>query len=285
MALRDKQTAVEDAELALSTAEKRSESTLRQKQVAVEQSQKRLDKLNQQLKERNDELAKMILKAPCPGIVIYGDPRYTWDDYTQNFKVGGEIWGGNTMFTIPDLRVMQVKLQVHEADINKIKLDMHTKVTMDTYPGVLIQGKVTKIAAIATEGNQEVKKFDVEVTLDAVAEVELKPGISAKAEVMIDTRKDAVYVPLQCVFLEGGKHWCYAIDAARRPQRTEVKPGLSNDSYLEIVEGLAQGQQVLLYNPSVPTGAPSPEEKEEKPEALPAAAPQAPPAGVAPAGP
>ena len=282
MTLRDKVTVLEDAELALSTAEKRSESTLRQKEVAVEQAQKRLDKLNQQLKERQEELGKMILKAPCPGIVIYGDPRYSWDDFTQNLKVGGEIWGGNTLFTIPDLRVMQVKLQVHEADINKIKLEMATRVTMETYPGVLMAGKVTKIAAIATEGNQEVKKFDVEVTLEARTDVELKPGISAKAEVMIDVRKDATYVPLQCVFLEGGKHWCYVLDAARTPQRVEVKPGLSNDSYLELLEGLTAGQQVLLYNPSVPTGAPAPEDKEKAEEAPPAPAaapPAAPPAG------
>lgn len=286
MALRDKVTDLEDADLALSTVQKRTESTLRQKQVAVEQAQKRLDKLNEQLKERNEELTKMILKAPCPGIVIYGDPRFTWDDFSQNLKVGSEIWGGNTLFTIPDLRVMQVRLQVHEADINKIKLEMTTRVTMETYPGILIYGKITKIAAIATEGNQEVKKFDVEVTLDAITEVELKPGISAKAEVMIDVRKDATYVPFQCVFLESGKHWCYTVDAARQPQRVEVKPGMSNDSYLEIVEGITAGQQVLLYNPSVPTGAPSPEDKEKTPEVPPpATAPAAAPSAAPPAGP
>ncbi len=285
MSLRDKVTGLEDADLALSTAEKRTESTLRQKEVAVEQAQKRLDKLNEQLKERQEELGKMILKAPCPGIVIFGDPRYSWDDFTQNLKVGGEIWGGNTLFTIPDLRVMQVKLQIHEADINKIKLEMAVRVTMETYPGILMAGKVTKIAAIATEGNQEVKKFDVEVTLEARADVELKPGISAKAEVMIDVRKDATYAPLQCVFLEGGKHWCYGLDAARQPQRLEVKPGLSNDSYLEILEGLTAGQQVLLYNPSVPTGAPPPEDKNKTNEAPPATAPAAAPPAAPPAGP
>ena len=44
--------------------------------------------------ESNEELAKMVLKAPCPGIVIYGDPRYMWSDMSSNMKVGGEIWGG-----------------------------------------------------------------------------------------------------------------------------------------------------------------------------------------------
>lgn len=293
MTLRDKVTALEDTTLGLETAEKRATSTLRQKEVAVEQAQKRLDKLNDQLKKNQEEMEKMILKAPCPGIVIYGDPRYSWYGMDQNMKVGGEIWGGNTLFTIPDLRVMQVKLQVHEADINKIKQDMAARVTMETYSGLLLAGKITKIAAIASgasnpwEGNQEVKKFDVEITLESTAEVELKPGISAKAEILIDTRKDAIYVPLQCVFLESGKHWCYVLDAQRQPQRTEVKPGLSNDNYLEVLEGLAPDQLVLLYNPSVPTGAPpAAEEDAEKtePEPAPAApanagAPPAPTAG------
>jgi HlyD family secretion protein len=280
MTTRDKQVAVEDAELGLDTASKRAESTLRQKQVAVEQNDKRLQKMKDQLKERQDELAKMVLKAPCPGIVIYGDPRYGWWDQ-NNFKVGGEIWGGNTLFTIPDLRIMQVKVQIHEADINKIKTDMVANVTMDTYAGLTLNGKVTKIAAIAAGsgnpwgGEQDVKKFDVEVTLEGTTKVELKPGISAKAEIMIDTRRDAVYVPLQCAFLEGGKQWCYALAADRAPSKREVKPGLSNDSYIEILDGLKEGEQVLLYNPSVPTGAAPSEEEEKKAEPAKAAAPPA----------
>jgi multidrug efflux pump subunit AcrA (membrane-fusion protein) len=292
MTLRDKQTAVEDAQLALETASKRADSVLRQKQVNVEQQSKRLDKLNEQLKKSNEEMAKMVMKAPCPGIVIYGDPRYTWYGEENNMKVGGEIWGGNTLFTIPDLRIMQVKLQIHEADINKIKLEMPARVTMDTYAGLVLNGKITKIAAIAAggnnpwDGNQEVKKFDVEITLEGTTQVELKPGISAKAEVMIDTRKDALYVPLQCVFLESGKQWCYALDAQRKPERLEVKTGLSNDTYLEITEGLGEGKLVLLYNPNVPTGASPIQEEEKKPEtpAAPAAAPPGNAGGAMPTG-
>ncbi len=280
MTTRDKQVAVEDAQLGLDTASKRADSTLRQKQVSVEQNEKRLEKMKEQLKERQDELAKMVLKAPCPGIVIYGDPRYGWWDQ-NNFKVGGEIWGGNTLFTIPDLRVMQVKVQIHEADINKIKTEMAANLTMDTYAGLTLNGKITKIAAIAAgagnpwNGEQDVKKFDVEITLEGTTKVELKPGISAKAEILIDTRKDAVYVPLQCAFLEGGKQWCYALAGDRAPAKREVKPGMSNESYIEILDGLKEGEQVLLYNPSVPTGTAPSEEPEKKAEPAKAAAPPA----------
>jgi len=142
---------------------------------------------------------------------------------------------------------------VHEADINKIKEEQPTTVTMDTYPGLVLHGKVTKIATIAGEPgqrhNEEVKKFTVDITLDSTEDMTLKPGISAKAEIFIEEKEDVLSVPLQCVFIEEGTHYCYGVGDGDEPVRIAVKPGLSNDSHIEITEGLGEGDRVLLYNP------------------------------------
>src|SRR5262245_50739858 len=258
MGTRAKEVAVSDAEREKSNADKRAESTLRQKEVAVEQNDKKLTMLNKQLDKAQKEIAKMTIKAPIPGIVLYGDPDEPW--YRDNIKLGGEVWGGMTLFTLPDLRVMQVKLQVHEADINKLKEGQTAKVSMDTYPGVILDGDITRIASIADSGQDrwnrdpEVKKFTVEITLKGGEELRLKPGISAKAEIFIDKRESTVYVPLQCVSLEEGKHLCWVQEGTGEPKCLEVTPGLSNDNYLEILSGLEPGQKVLLYNPRL--GAP-----------------------------
>jgi len=257
MGTRAKEVAVSDAEREKSNADKRAESTLRQKEVAVEQNDKKLTMLNKQLDKAQKEIAKMTIKAPIPGIVLYGDPDEPW--YRDNIKLGGEVWGGMTLFTLPDLRVMQVKLQVHEADINKLKEGQTAKVSMDTYPGVILDGDITRIASIADTGQDrwnrdpEVKKFTVEITLKGGEDLHLKPGISAKAEIFIDRRESTVYVPLQCVFLEEGKHLCWVQEGAGEPKCIEVTPGLSNDNFLEILSGLDPGQTVLLYNPRLGT--------------------------------
>lgn len=259
MTLTERDVALRDAKRGLETASLRAKSTLRQREVTVDQHQKRLDKLKDQLEELEEQLGKMTLAAPSPGIVIHGDPRRPWD--RDRIRVGGEVWGSFTVITIPDLRVMQVKLRIHEADISKIEEGQTAKVTMDTYPGLVLDATVTKIAAIASGDNPwdddpEVKKFDVEITLETDEEaVELKPGISAKAEIFIDKRVDVVYVPIQCVFLEEGRHWTYRLDAAGQPQITEVEPGMSNDTYIEVLDGLDEGDRVLLYNPNVGKGA------------------------------
>jgi HlyD family secretion protein len=254
MTLTEKDVAVRDGERGVETSAMRAKSTLRQREVAVDQYEKRLQKLKDQADDLTEEIEKMTLTAPGPGIVIYGDPRRPWN--RDRIRVGGEIWGQTTVITLPDLRVMQVKLRVHEADINKLAVDLTAKVSMDSYPGVVLDGKVTKIASIASGDNPwdsdpEVKKFDVEITMESVnSELDLKPGISAKAETFIERRVDVLYVPIQCVFLENGKHWVYLAEAGA-PRAVEVEPGLNNDSYIEIRSGLSVGDEVLIYNPNI----------------------------------
>ena len=256
MTLLDKQTAVSDAERDLKNAEKRAASTLRQREVAVESQESRLDQLKKQRDELKENIEKFTLKAPVPGIVIYGDPDRWW--YSDEIKLGGQVWGGFTMFTIPDLRVMQVDISVHEADIDKVAEGQEVAVTMDTYPGLVLAGKVSKIASVAGSGGrrgqrEEVKKFTVEITLASTEGKTLKPGISAKAEVFIDERPDVLYVPVQCVFFEEGKHYCYLQRGGPDPVRVEVTPGMANDAFVEIAEGLEAGDRVLLYNPVLHT--------------------------------
>jgi multidrug efflux pump subunit AcrA (membrane-fusion protein) len=266
MTLKERQVAVSEAQRSVDTVAKRAASSLRQKEVAVDQYEKRLEKLEKQRDELVERIEKMTLHAPIPGIVIYGDPRRPWR--RENIRVGGEIWGDTTVITLPDLRVMQVKLRVHEADISKLSDGQRVSVSMDSYPGLVLEGAVTRIATIASGDNDwdeepEVRKFDVEVTVDSEGmDVELKPGVSAKAEIFIEEKQNVLFIPLQCVFQESGKYRAWVLADSGEPEAVEVKPGLSNEAYVEILEGLVQGQRVLLYNPNLPSSVSEDEDDE-----------------------
>lgn len=254
MTMTDRETALSDARRDLENAEKRARSTLRQKEVAVESNERRLTSLKKKLEKVKEQIEQFTLKSPSPGIVIYGDPSEPW--YRDNIKIGGRIWGGITVFTIPDLRVMQVQLKIHEADINKLKEDQTATVTMDTYPGLVLNGKVTKIASIADSndrwgGGDEVKRFTVDITLDGTGGQELKPGISAKASVFIGEHDDVLFVPIQCTYMEDGVHYAHVLRDGGQPSRVEVKVGVSNDTHVEILSGLEVGDRVLLYSPTL----------------------------------
>lgn len=259
MAITDLETKLADAMREVTTAEKRGEAKLGQKKVSVQQVEKRLKVQRKSLKERREDLGNMTLKAPCPGIVVYGNPNEPW--YRDRIKVGNQVYRGFTVMTIPDLRVMQVNLDVHEADISKLKEDLPATITTDSYPGVVMKGKVSKIAAVASSnsnwgGQSEVKQFRVQVTLEA-GEVQLRPGISAKVEIRVETREATLFVPLQSVFTEDGVSYCHVEEGTGPPARRAVKIGTSNDTYLEILEGVEEGEKVLLFNPHLTRSGPA----------------------------
>jgi multidrug efflux pump subunit AcrA (membrane-fusion protein) len=254
MTFKEKQVAIADAERAATNASLRAEAKLRQREVAVESEEERLRQLRKQIEVLETEIANFTLTAPVPGVVIYGDPAQSW--FREYVKIGGDVWGGMTLFTIPDLRVMQALVQVHETDIDKLAVGQRATVTMDTYPGLFLEGSVTRIANLASGGgadpaSDEVRRFTVEIDLDSTEGRELKPGVSAKAEVFVREIPDALHVPTQCVFAEDGA-MRVLVDAGDGPERRAVEIGAANDRYVQIVAGLEPGDRVLLYNPSLP---------------------------------
>ena len=263
MMMAEKQNAVDETQRARNTATKRAESEIGQKEVQVTQAKKRVTRYGDSIEKAKEDLDNMVMKAPSTGIIVYGDPKQPW--YREQIKIGGQLGRGHTVMTIPVLAIMQVKLGIHEADIGKVHAGLKARVTMDSYPGLVLEGEVAKVAMIAGGSNPwqpstNVKKFDVEVTIDN--DQKLKPGISAEVEIMIDTRVDALFVPLQCAFLEGGKHWVNVAVGAQTKRR-EVTVGLANDSYVEILEGLKEGDQVLLYNPNLPPSGDTDDEEQK----------------------
>lgn len=278
MTTTERAAAVRENERGFETAKKRAESQLLQRQVNVDQYQKRLTKLEKRLTEAHEQIEKSVLAAPVPGIVLYGDPQQPWR--RDEIRVGADVWGDMVLCTIPDLRVMQIKLRIHEADISKLDEGQTAKITLDTFPGVVLDGEVTRIGNIAAgdnrwEQNPEVKKFDVEVTLTGdLGEVEIRPGVSAKAEIFIEEKSDVLFVPIQCVVLEEGQHLTYVMSANGSVQTREVTPGIGNEVYVEILEGLEEGDRVLLYNPNVPSsGNGDGEEGDDAKAVMPSVAP------------
>ncbi len=253
MAIADREAAVTEGVRGLDNTRLRAASTLQQRQVAVSRYETELTHQQTRLEESLSDLSKLTLLAPCPGIVIYGDPGVWWQQGEIN--VGASVYSGQTVMTVPDLRVMQVQLQIHEADIEMLRKGQTAMVTFDSYPGLVLDGHVTRIAAIASSGEgrrrrrEGPKTFQVEVTLASdLADRQLKPGISARVVVAIDRLPDVLQIPTQCVFSDAGSNFCY-VAGPEGPETRTIEIGPSNDSFVQVRAGLVEGDKVLLENP------------------------------------
>lgn len=243
-----KETEVKDAVRELENARKKADINLKEKQAALAQRERQVSSTKSRLEQQRTELEHYTIKAENPGIVHYGDPDNPW--WRQEVKVGNSVYQGQTLVTIPDLTTMQVLLQIHEADIDKLKLDQPVVVTVDARKGETFTGKITEIASVAASNrwnDDSNKSFKVEVTLDS-ATSELRAGVTAKAEIAIETVKSALYVPIHAIVPESGKHLAFLAQGDGHVER-DVKIGKNNAHYVEILEGLAEGDEILLYDP------------------------------------
>lgn len=229
--------------------EKQGESKLSRTKADTASKENQL-KLNQErLADLEDRMAKTKLYAPVDGLVLYarGGNRYS---RSAPIEEGATVSKNRAIVKIPDTREMKVILKIPEFHINKIKKNQEAYVTIDSVKNQRFKSKVSKIALVPESGSwlsTGDKFYRVEVLItDPLPDV--KPSISAKAEITINDLDGVVSVPIQALKTEKGKVYCY-VKRLGDDEKVEVSLGMMNNSFVEIKSGLKEGDEVLLTHP------------------------------------
>jgi HlyD family secretion protein len=174
-----------------------------QREVAtanLEAAQHQVDQSSANLREAQDALRKTTILAPMSGKI------------TRLAVEEGEVAVPGTfsretglLMTISDLSVIEVKVQVDETDVVRLKLGDSTDVAIDAYSDTTFAGRVTEIAnssiagaGTATSqagGQQQAVDYEVVITLDRPPR-DVRPDLSATAKIVTDTRKGVLTVPI-----------------------------------------------------------------------------------------
>lgn len=237
----------QEAEKELELARLKKETQLKLLEADIEKLRVEVDRAKDKVTTAQNDLAQMTLKAPIPGLVVYMD---IWKG-NQMAKVqeGDSPWPGQELINLPDLSAMQVKTSVSEVDVDKLKLGQETNIKLDAYPEPTFHGKVTKISTLARrkDWNSRINVFDVEVTLDS-ADPKMKPGMSAKADIVVEKIPNSIWVPIEAVFEKEGKTVVYLMGS--RSKKVEVEVGKRSDTHVAITKGLKGGEKVALVDPT-----------------------------------
>ena len=247
MAIAELENSIKDTERVLTNAREKSQISLKEHEARVTNADRQVRSTKQRQEKLQEHIVKMTIFAPINGILHYGDPRERY--WGEPIKVGNDVYSGNTLFTLPDLREMQAIVRVHEADIDQVKLEMPVNVTLDSLKGRSLKGKVTEIASVANSDWGEAKTFEVVITLDPTDE-SLRAGVTAKAEILVETIPDCLVIPIHAAFAEGGKHFAFVLNSKGYEKR-ELELGKNNVYLVNITKGLAEGERVLLFDPRV----------------------------------
>lgn len=250
--MENKVQARENAILEVQKAKVAATSELQQKKEEATKQKDLIDRHTRRIEDLKRDIERCELKAPVDGIIIYGDPDNNRVYYGQQIKVGSEWYGSNTIMTIPDLSAFEIDFNIAEEYRGRLVEGAAADITVEAVPGLRMTGKLTKISKLARPRIEydpsSPKVFDGTVTPDK-NDPRMISGMTARVEIVTDQLSNVLQVPIEAVFNDDGKPVCYVRRPDGKPEKREVKPGRSNDHYVE-VDGLKEGEEVQLFVPT-----------------------------------
>ena len=226
-------------------------ATLSSDSVDQQVESSRLSLQQSQLSYQNtvQQLDDYTITAPIDGTVI-----------TKNTKVGDTLDATNgqtTLAVIYDLSYLTFDMSLDELDINQVEVGQTVEVTCDSLEDMgTIEGVVTKVSVAGTTSNG-VTTYPVTVQIDNPPDG-LLPGMNVDAVIVVDEATDAVAVPVSAV--QRGNIVYVKDESATNTDGTmvngtllpdgwravEVETGLSDENYIEITSGIAEGDIVYV---------------------------------------
>jgi HlyD family secretion protein len=185
------------------------------------------------------EQGRMVLYAPFDGTVA---------------KIVGELGEYSTpsppgvptppAIDLIDDSCLYVKAPMDEVDAPKIKAGLPVRVSLDALPKQPLAGKVRRVAPFVSAVEKQARTVDVEVDFERPATGNLLVGYSADVEIVLGGRQNVLRVPTAAL-IEGSKVMVLNADSGKLEER-KVKIGIANWEFTEIVEGLAEGERIVV---------------------------------------
>lgn len=194
------------------------------------------------------QLEKTVIKAPIDGQVVYAEMERWRSNGDSAIRPGTRVREQQVIIRLPDPTKMQVKARVSEARVDRVKPDMTVKIDLDALPGLELHGRVKKVNPYPSTDNwfnSNVKEYATFVEILDPPDA-LRPGMSAHVAIRVETQDSALQVPVQAVVERGKKYYCLVQGEHQKLAAREVMIGSSNDKFLVIREGLADGQEVVM---------------------------------------
>jgi RND family efflux transporter MFP subunit len=200
-----------------------------------------LDAETARAKQLEGDIAECKMSAPRDGIVVFQTPPQ-WRPSMPILAAGEPVREGQKLMSLPDLSKMQLDTRVHESQIAFVRRDQEAAVRVDAFPDRPLAGKVVDIAQVG-QVQGDVKVYPVKVSLPD-NKLGLKPGMSAEVRIRVEPHRNVLRVPARAPVYAGPSPDCF-VKVGEEVQERPVALGLGDNDFVEITNGLNEGDQVL----------------------------------------
>jgi HlyD family secretion protein len=207
--------------------------------LSLQKSKNNLAKQEEALQDLKDTLADYTVRSTIAGTVAKID-----------VKAGDSVSSATAEATVIS-KQYTVELSLNEVDATNIKVGQKATITFDAVEDLTISGEVTEVDAVGTVSGGVVT-YDIIVAFD-MQDKRVKVGMSSTVSVIIDVKQNVLLIPSSAVKSSGDIYYVekfigsdIANITADQLEKTQVEVGSTNDTNMEIISGLSEGDQVLL---------------------------------------
>jgi len=237
-------------------------SRLAQAQVRLSAAIEDFNRRIKWVKEIKEKIEYCTIRAEAPGLVVYGTGgtsdmfrvmrgRGMMGGSSGIIAEGEAVSEGQTIISMPDTAAMVAEIGVHETEVDKVRPGQPATIVMDAFPDKVLEGEVLEVAPLPDQQrgfmNPDLKVYETLVSIDGTHDF-LKSRMSCKVQILVEQLEDVIIVPIQVVSNRAGGKVCYVM-TPQGPQERVVRTGLFNDTFVEIIEGLEAGEEVMLNPP------------------------------------
>jgi len=181
------------------------------------------------LKLAQARLSKMRILAPFDGVVGI-----------RGVSLGDYVKDGTDLVNVEDVRILKVDFRLPERNLTQVKVGQNIEVVADALPGERFSGQID---AINPRIDANGRSLELRARLDNTGG-KLRPGMFVRVRVIVGERTNALMVPEEAIVPQGAEFHVYkVVDGQAR--RVPVRIGVRRDALVEIVDGLAPGDQVV----------------------------------------
>ena len=157
-----------------------------------------------------------------------------------------------TFVTTIDLERLQVDAFVDEVDIGKVRTGQKAVFTVDAFPASEFEGELVAIYPKAVI-QENVVNYDVVIEIARPYDGLLRPEMTASVTIFLEKREQVLAIPTKAVRRERGRNVVYVTADDGVPQPREIKVGWRDGGWVEVAQGLNEGETVLLQAPASPS--------------------------------
>jgi HlyD family secretion protein len=240
------QAVMEDGEKAYQMALNKQMIALRNLSVTradVARAEAQVAQAQAALERADEDLRNSTITSPMDGLVLSRDVE-VGDAVSSILVLGSQA---TLVMTLGDVSEVYVKGKVDEADISKVYLGQPARIVVESLKDKKFVGKVTKISPMGVE-KDNVTTFEVRVSIRNPSG-ELKANMTANAEIILEEKKNVLLIPEAAVVYDKDRNTSLEIPDPKGEngrRKIAAKLGISNGVKTELVEGLKEGDQVIL---------------------------------------